>query len=581
MTNITLYTSTRQCSADNYFLGYEGENKINKLIFKFDDGFRDGLGILNIQRGEEKGYLDLEKVGNTYELEVKSALLTKKGEITFQLSINESDGTVIKYDTFQMVVKDSIDTDTEMPEDYPNWVDMANAKLVEVDQAIENAEHATENATKVAEELVDARENGEFNGKNGFSPSAKVTQTEEGAKIEITDENGTTTAVVKHGQGGGEGGGTGADGFSPIANVTQTEEGAEIVITDKKGTTTAKIYNGKDGADGNDGSDGLTPHIGNNGNWWIGETDTGVKAEGSGSGGLAELPIATSEVLGGIKVGEGLEITEDGILSALGGSGGVGSETVLWEGNAITNGATITFNESLENFDYILIGNGYRNVSGAERNRAMSTFRVKDIVDYGYGTTKEHQLNCGGIIPTNTIYALVTCNFISATELKLNFSNTNEMSPYVNYVIGIKLGSSGGSSYKEVDLISEPVEYTLANGTQTTINQDLVFSDNVSNYDEVVFVIDVYNVENKGYYCRKDISMLVSEITYSGSDSAGKDGDSFYLDINYYNTSTNITNWYQMGVHWKNETTLRVRNTLGNSLSYTKFRIKAVKGIKY
>jgi hypothetical protein len=28
------------------------------------------------------------------------------------------------------------------------------------------------------------------------------------------------------------------------------------------------------------GSDGLTPHIGDNGNWYIGDTDTGVKAIG-------------------------------------------------------------------------------------------------------------------------------------------------------------------------------------------------------------------------------------------------------------------------------------------------------------
>ncbi len=35
---------------------------------------------------------------------------------------------------------------------------------------------------------------------------------------------------------------------------------------------------GKDGVDGEDGKDGLTPYIGENGNWWIGETDTGIKA---------------------------------------------------------------------------------------------------------------------------------------------------------------------------------------------------------------------------------------------------------------------------------------------------------------
>ena len=38
--------------------------------------------------------------------------------------------------------------------------------------------------------------------------------------------------------------------------------------------------NGKNGADGKDGADGNTPFIGENGNWWIGTTDTGVKAAG-------------------------------------------------------------------------------------------------------------------------------------------------------------------------------------------------------------------------------------------------------------------------------------------------------------
>ena len=45
------------------------------------------------------------------------------------------------------------------------------------------------------------------------------------------------------------GGGSGGDGFSPVAKVTQTEEGAVITITDKSGTTTATIFNGPDGKD--------------------------------------------------------------------------------------------------------------------------------------------------------------------------------------------------------------------------------------------------------------------------------------------------------------------------------------------
>lgn len=48
------------------------------------------------------------------------------------------------------------------------------------------------------------------------------------------------------------GGGSGEDGFSPIAKVTQTDEGAVITIEDKEGETEATVYHGKDGKDGQD-----------------------------------------------------------------------------------------------------------------------------------------------------------------------------------------------------------------------------------------------------------------------------------------------------------------------------------------
>ncbi len=47
----------------------------------------------------------------------------------------------------------------------------------------------------------------------------------------------------------------------------------ELVITYSDGTTANLGV-----VVGEDGKDGLTPFIGENGNWWIGEKDTGVKA---------------------------------------------------------------------------------------------------------------------------------------------------------------------------------------------------------------------------------------------------------------------------------------------------------------
>lgn len=45
---------------------------------------------------------------------------------------------------------------------------------------------------------------------------------------------------------------------------------------------------GKDGKDGQDGKDGATPFIGENGNWWIGDTDTGHSASGGGGGAVPD-----------------------------------------------------------------------------------------------------------------------------------------------------------------------------------------------------------------------------------------------------------------------------------------------------
>lgn len=47
---------------------------------------------------------------------------------------------------------------------------------------------------------------------------------------------------------------------------------------------------GADGAPGPKGDPGDTPYIGENGNWWIGDSDTGVSSSGSGEGGGTQGP---------------------------------------------------------------------------------------------------------------------------------------------------------------------------------------------------------------------------------------------------------------------------------------------------
>ena len=70
-------------------------------------------------------------------------------------------------------------------------------------------------ANGLVDEVKEKLENGEFNGADGFSPTAKVEETTDGAKITITDKNGTTTATVKNGKDGTGGTVEGAVLYTP------------------------------------------------------------------------------------------------------------------------------------------------------------------------------------------------------------------------------------------------------------------------------------------------------------------------------------------------------------------------------
>ena len=91
----------------------------------------------------------------------------------------------------------------------------------------------------------------------------------------------------------GQNGTDGANGKTPEFRVNENTlqwryTGDEIWLnlydlTALKGADGKDGVDGKDGTNGqngSDGADGNTPFIGENGNWWIGETDTGVKAAG-------------------------------------------------------------------------------------------------------------------------------------------------------------------------------------------------------------------------------------------------------------------------------------------------------------
>ena len=137
--------------------------------------------------------------------------------------------------------------------DNDNSISVSEAAPTDISQIMHNEEIRQENeAQRIANEearedyITDLKQrvlDGEFNGEDGYSPTATVSKTDSTATITITDKNGTTTAQISDGQDGQDGV-DGQDGYSPSASVTKSGSVATITITDKSGTTTANIYDG-------------------------------------------------------------------------------------------------------------------------------------------------------------------------------------------------------------------------------------------------------------------------------------------------------------------------------------------------
>lgn len=79
----------------------------------------------------------------------------------------------------------------------------------------------------------------------------------------------------------GDPGTPGKDGTSiTISGINEsTADGGTNTVTFSDGSA-LKVKNGSKGSTGADGTDGITPHIGDNGNWYLGTTDTGKPSRG-------------------------------------------------------------------------------------------------------------------------------------------------------------------------------------------------------------------------------------------------------------------------------------------------------------
>ena len=218
---ITANSKTSMVHLPQSRLGINGENLQGNLILKFEDEFVDGVAIIEIKRGNEKYYLSMTKDEDKYMLPILSSLLNIEGVIEFQIRITES-GTNIpvwKSNIFFLKVEDAINATTEIPEEYPEWIDIANAKILEIDEAINEVDNLNIDAIKV----------------------------DTTATIEITKKDGTTKTVNIL---DGEKGENGADGLDAKINGVNTltiEAGTNITLDQEGSTLTINSTGGGSG----------------------------------------------------------------------------------------------------------------------------------------------------------------------------------------------------------------------------------------------------------------------------------------------------------------------------------------------
>lgn len=149
---IKIQKSTRLVDLSTYSLGNENENLQGNLIFEFRDEFVDGTARLEFSDGTNKEFVIANKENNSYIVPIKNELTKRKGNILMQLVItegtNENEISIFKSNVFTLNIEQSINADSEAPDEYESWLDIANTKLNSIDEAIQEANNLNVEATK-------------------------------------------------------------------------------------------------------------------------------------------------------------------------------------------------------------------------------------------------------------------------------------------------------------------------------------------------------------------------------------------------------------------------------------------------
>ncbi|NHM15797.1 hypothetical protein GMI69_03805 [Eggerthellaceae bacterium zg-887] len=159
------------------------------------------------ERGTEP-FTAVDAAAGTFEVYYPAAMQETEGAVQVQVMVSRGDDTYISSRVLTIRVEQVIVGGEEHQDGFTLFVDAINAYEHATEISTEAADAATaaaQLASAARANLLAAAENGDFDGTDGFSPTATVTQTASGATITITDKNGTTIADIANGAKGDKG----------------------------------------------------------------------------------------------------------------------------------------------------------------------------------------------------------------------------------------------------------------------------------------------------------------------------------------------------------------------------------------
>lgn len=209
-------------------LGFVGENEHTRVVFKCAHIYKEypsAVASISIRPPVGNEYPGIVvHDGDVVYWDITSADVAHRGLGEVQLTFTQ--GTKIcKTYTAGTFVEKSIMGTGPVPVPLSDFIARASAAVTAIPETINAA-------------LEAAKESGEFNGEDGFSPILSVETILGGHRLTVTDDEGTFYVDIMNGVNG-------QDGFAPTVTVTDIDTGHRVTITDKYGAHTFDVLDGE------------------------------------------------------------------------------------------------------------------------------------------------------------------------------------------------------------------------------------------------------------------------------------------------------------------------------------------------